>query len=83
MSAIPVQAAVRDAQEKAETVDYVSADKFKQAIIATCPHCGAKSGGGKFCQECGKPLAVEKFCTNCGVKMEAGAKFCAECGTKQ
>ena len=83
MSAIQVQAAVRDAQEKAETVDYVSADKFKQDIITTCPHCGAKASGGKFCQECGKPLAVEKFCTNCGAKMELGAKFCAECGTKQ
>jgi predicted amidophosphoribosyltransferase len=83
MSSIQVQAAVRDAQEKADAVDYVSADQFKQDIIATCPHCGAKSGGGKFCQECGKPLAVEKFCTNCGAKMEVGAKFCAECGTKQ
>jgi len=48
MSAIQVQAAVRDAQEKAETVDYVSADKFKQAIIVTFPHCKAKSGSGNF-----------------------------------
>jgi hypothetical protein len=83
MSTIQVQAAIRDAQEKADQVDYVTADKFKQDIITTCPHCGAKSGGGKFCQECGKALAVEKFCTNCGAKIEAGAKFCAECGTKQ
>ena len=83
MSSIQVQAAVNDAREKAEQVDYVSADQFKQTIIATCPHCGAKSGGGKFCQECGKPLAAEKFCKNCGAKMEVGAKFCAECGTKQ
>lgn len=83
MSTIQVQAAIRDAQEKADQVDYVTADKFKKDIITTCPHCGAKSGGGKFCQECGKPLAVEKFCTNCSAKMELGAKFCAECGTKQ
>ncbi len=83
MSSIQVQAAVTDAREKAQSVDYVSADKFKQDIIATCPHCGRKAGGGKFCQECGKPLVVEKFCTNCGAKMEPGAKFCAECGTKQ
>jgi hypothetical protein len=83
MSSIQVQAAIHDAQEKADTVDYVSADKFKQTIVASCPHCGAKAAGGKFCQECGQPLAAEKFCTNCGAKLEAGAKFCAECGTKQ
>ena len=83
MSSIQVQATVRDAQEKANTVDYVSAEEFNQTIIATCPHCGAKAGGGKFCQECGKPLTTDKFCTNCSAKIEAGAKFCAECGTKQ
>ena len=83
LSSIQVQAAVTDAREKAQTVDYVSADTFKETIVTTCPHCGAKAGSGKFCQECGKPLAAEKFCKNCGAKMEAGAKFCAECGTKQ
>jgi len=82
-SNIQTQAAINDAREKAETVDYVSADKFKQTIVASCPHCGAKSTGGKFCQECGKPLSAEKFCKNCGAKLEAGAKFCAGCGTKQ
>ena len=83
MSSIQVQAAVTDAREKAQSVDYVSADKLKETIVASCPHCGAKVGGGKFCPECGKPLSAEKFCTNCGAKLEAGAKFCAECGTKQ
>jgi RNA polymerase subunit RPABC4/transcription elongation factor Spt4 len=82
-SSIQVQAAIRDAQEKADTVDYVSADKFKQTIVGTCPHCGAKVGSGKFCPECGKPLAVEKFCVNCGAKIKADTKFCPECGTKQ
>ena len=82
-SAIQVQAAIQDAREKADAVDYVSADKFKQAIVGTCPHCGANVNGGKFCPECGKPLAAEKFCKNCGAKIEASAKFCAECGTKQ
>lgn len=83
MSSIQVQAAVTDAREKANQVDYVSAEQFKQDIIATCPHCGAKASGGKFCQECGKPLAVEKFCKNCGAKIDMDAKFCDECGTKQ
>jgi hypothetical protein len=83
MSSIQLQAAINDAREKAQSVDYVSADKFKETIIATCPHCGAKAGGGKFCQECGKPLAAGKICKNCGEKIEIAAKFCDECGTKQ
>lgn len=68
MSSIQVQAAMRDAQEKADTVDYVSADKFKQTVVSSCPHCGAKMSGGKFCRECGKPLAAAKFCAECGTK---------------
>ncbi len=83
MSSIQVQAAMRDAQEKADTVDYVTADKFKQTIVAACPHCGAKVGGGKFCPECGKPLSAEKLCKNCGSKLQADAKFCPDCGTQQ
>ena len=82
-SSIQVDAAINDARQKASQVDYVSSDKFKQTIVTSCPHCGAKVGGGKFCPECGKPLAAEKFCVNCGAKMDAGAKFCGECGTKQ
>jgi hypothetical protein len=77
------QAAINDAREKAETVDYVKAEKFKQTIVASCPHCGAKATGGKFCAECGQPLSSEKHCTECGSKINAGAKFCAECGAKQ
>ena len=82
-SAIQVQAAIEDAQEKAATVDYVSAEKFKKTVVAGCPHCGAKVKGGKFCPECGKPLSSERHCTECGVKMSAGVKFCPECGAEQ
>jgi hypothetical protein len=82
-SSIQTQAAIDDAREKAATVDYVSADKFKQTIVGTCPHCGAKVSGGKFCPECGQPFSAEKFCVSCGAKLKAEAKFCAECGTKQ
>ena len=82
-SSIQTQAAIDDAREKAATVVYVSADKFKQTIVGTCPHCGAKVSGGKFCPECGQPLSAEKFCVNCGAKLKAEAKFCAECGAKQ
>jgi len=82
-SSIQTEAAIADAREKAASVDYVSADKFKQTVVGTCPHCGAKVGGGKFCPECGKPLISEKFCINCSAKMSAAVKFCPECGTKQ
>ena len=82
-SSIQTQAAINDAREKAETVDYVKAEKFKQTIMTSCPHCGAKASGGKFCPECGQALSGEKHCTECGSKIKAGAKFCAECGAKQ
>jgi hypothetical protein len=82
-SSIQTQAAINDAREKAETVDYVKAEKFKNTVVASCPHCGAKSSGGKFCQECGQSLLGEKHCTECGSKIKANAKFCAECGAKQ
>jgi hypothetical protein len=82
-SAIQTQAAINDAREKAESVDYVQPEKFKQTIVASCPHCGAKVSGGKFCPECGQALAAEKHCTECGSKIKAGVKFCPDCGAKQ
>jgi hypothetical protein len=83
-SAVQVKAAVDDARLKAAQVDYVSADRFKETIAGTCPHCGAQSGGGKFCAECGQPLvAQKKFCTECGKEVKVGVKFCPECGAKQ
>ncbi|HTP01391.1 MAG TPA: zinc ribbon domain-containing protein [Anaerolineales bacterium] len=82
-SSIQTEAAIQDARMKAAQVEYVTADKFKQTIVGSCPHCGEKVSGGKFCPSCGKPLAATKFCTNCGATLQAEAKFCGECGTKQ
>ncbi|MBI3912603.1 MAG: zinc ribbon domain-containing protein [Chloroflexi bacterium] len=83
LSAIQNDAMLEDAREKAATVDYVSADRFKQTIAATCAHCGARLTGGKFCPECGKPVAQSKFCAQCGKPVKAGVKFCPECGAAQ
>lgn len=83
MSAIQSDAMINDARTKATTVDYVSADEFKQTIVATCPHCGEPAGKGKFCANCGKPLTAEHPCSNCSKPVKAGAKFCPECGHPQ
>lgn len=48
-SVAQTQAVIEDAREKARTVDYVSPEKFKQTVVGTCPHCGARLSGGKFC----------------------------------
>ena len=82
-SAIQTEAAIEDMRAKAAEVSYVKKEKFEKTVVASCPKCGAKAGGGKFCPECGAPLAQEKFCAECGAKIKAGAKFCPECGTKQ
>jgi hypothetical protein len=82
-SAAQTQAAIEQAQEVARTGTYVTADKFKETIVATCPNCGADVKGGKFCPECGKPIAQKKFCKECGKPVQAGVKFCPECGAAQ
>jgi hypothetical protein len=82
-SAAQTEAAIDQAREVAQQGTYVTADKFKETIVATCPHCGADIKGGKFCPECGKPVAQKKFCKECGKPMEGAVKFCPECGAKQ
>jgi membrane protease subunit (stomatin/prohibitin family) len=81
-SSVQVEASVQRAREKAYNEVEVQAD-FKQTVVGTCPHCGAKLTGGKFCPECGKPVVSKKYCTECGKEVAAGAKFCPECGAKQ
>lgn len=81
-SAAQTQAAIEQAREKAREASYVTADKFKSTIVATCPSCGADLKGGKFCPECGKPVSQNKFCKECG-KPTQGGKFCPECGAPQ
>jgi len=50
--------------------------------MVSCPKCGTKQPGGKFCAECGTTLAAQKrFCTGCGQELGASSKFCANCGT--
>lgn len=82
-SAAQTEAAIEQAREVARTGTYVTADKFKETIVATCPNCGADVKGGKFCPECGKPVAQKKFCKECGKPVQGAVKFCPECGAAQ
>ncbi len=70
--------------EKARQVDQTESLAVNRAQTASCPSCGAKSTGSKFCAECGKPMqAAKTACSKCNAQMDAGAKFCPECGEKQ
>jgi hypothetical protein len=81
-AAAQATAAREQVWEKARAGDQLKDVNVSATRTATCPHCGAKAGGGKFCAECGKPFATKKHCTECGVEVEATAKFCPECGNK-
>ena len=48
----------------------------------TCPSCGVKADGGKFCASCGGSLAPVVHCTECGSQSKVGALFCGDCGTR-
>ncbi|WP_257453039.1 zinc ribbon domain-containing protein [Archangium lipolyticum] len=80
---IQAKVSVEQAWDKARKVDQVEGlDMKAQHSVVTCPHCRARTKGGKFCAECGKPLVAKAVhCTQCGTELAAKARFCAECGT--
>ncbi len=82
-SAAQTGAAIEQAREAAKGATYVTADKFKNTVVGSCPHCGADLKGGKFCPECGKPVSQSKFCKECGKPIQGAVKFCPECGAPQ
>jgi hypothetical protein len=81
-AAAQAQAAKEQVWEKALKTDQLGDLDVKTPKTALCPHCGKKTGGGKFCAECGKPLAAKVTCPSCGKACKAGTKFCPECGAK-
>ena len=81
ISAAQATAAREQVWERARATDQTRGAQMNIEQTASCPHCGAKSSGGKFCGECGKPLQkTHTECRQCGAKVVAGAKFCSECG---
>ena len=82
-AAAQASAAKEQVWEKAKMTDQTGGlDMAGKVQVAYCPHCGAKSTGGKFCGDCGKPLAAKTECPSCKAKLPEGAKFCGECGGK-
>ncbi len=72
---------VRQIQQKADTLDWVSDLDIENRALVTCPGCQGKVEGGRFCSSCGTSLVVVSSCRSCGYeKNTPGAAFCSECG---
>ncbi|MGC9318504.1 MAG: zinc ribbon domain-containing protein [Armatimonadota bacterium] len=82
LAAMQQEARVEQLQERVSETDYASQIDVREDVVLVCPHCGAKTSGGKFCNECGKPLTVTIECPSCGSENPGGARFCSECGEK-
>lgn len=82
MASAQAEAAREQIHEKAHTVDWTKSREVGKVSGAVCPHCGAKTQGGKFCGECGGTLASSRACKSCGHEAEGSPKFCPECGGK-
>lgn len=67
--------------EKTREKDWTGDLDLATRAKVSCPGCGMKADGGKFCASCGTPLAVAVKCGGCGNEgNKAGAVFCADCG---
>ncbi|MGD9495373.1 MAG: zinc ribbon domain-containing protein [Armatimonadota bacterium] len=82
LAAMQQEARLGQLRERVAETDYASQINVRDEAVVVCPHCGAKSEGGKFCNECGKPLAAALECPKCGSRNPPGAKFCSECGER-
>jgi hypothetical protein len=82
-AAAQAQAAKEQIFDKARATNFVADVDMKVEAVASCIHCGARTGAAKFCPECGKPQAAGKQkCKKCGAEMPGAAKFCPECGER-
>lgn len=82
VAAAQAQATKDQIWQKASDTDYVKNVDMTTEAVVVCPHCGAKSQGGKFCPDCGQKMRVKSECPKCGTEVEGGAKFCPECGQR-
>ena len=67
---------------KAHETDQTQGANLAAQATASCPHCAAPAGPGKFCSECGGALAANLHCVSCSAEVPSSAKFCPECGAR-
>jgi hypothetical protein len=62
--------------------DQTGGRDMSQHQVSRCPHCNARTSGGKFCTDCGKSIFLEVLCVDCGAKWTSDRKykFCPRCG---
>jgi hypothetical protein len=69
--------------DKAQQKDWTQNLDLDTRAKLSCPSCGVKADGGKFCASCGSSLAPVVACSGCGhTANKPGAIFCAECGNR-
>jgi hypothetical protein len=74
-------AQVEQVHAKARDIDWTSDLDLKTRAKVSCPSCGTKVDGGKFCSSCGSSLAVKTACPGCAYESNTpGAIFCSNCG---
>ncbi|GMA23528.1 hypothetical protein GCM10025864_12870 [Luteimicrobium album] len=79
-----LQAEARRVQvrDRLAAADLLQGTDIASDVVATCPSCGARATGGKFCAECGSSLSRTSTCDGCSAELPDGARFCPECGTR-
>lgn len=82
VAAAQAQATKDQIWQKTAEIDYTKKLDLTEEGVASCPKCGARTGGGKFCPECGEKIAAKTKCSACGFEFAPGTKFCPECGAK-
>ncbi len=81
-AAAQAQATKDQIWQKASATDYAGKVDMVSEAAVLCPHCGARTEGGKFCPACGGQVQVRIKCPQCGAEAQEGTKFCPECGGK-
>ena len=82
LAGLQAEARRTQARDQLAATDLLSGTDLSADAVASCPSCGARAGGGKFCTECGTSLRPATTCTGCSAELVAGARFCPECGTR-
>jgi hypothetical protein len=73
----------RQIWDKANEVNWTGDLDLQTRARVSCPSCGSKVDGGKFCSSCGTSLALVVPCGGCrSTANKPGSVFCSDCGNK-